>query len=437
VAAADIEWLLNTLAGLPLALTIVNTIARWDQGFDQLIAEMRASYPTLLKGLTDPRSSIELVHWSPFYRERSVTMSINRLYNTWLKKIRQLRPDERITRLRNMAWLVTGIYQSKSVHLSKVALRIPGVAKLRSTVRRLSRFLNNPAVRVREWYEPIARDLLQSMASTVGEVRLIADGSKVGFGHQLLMVSVAFRRRAIPIAWTWVKSPKGHSSAYKQLALLDYIRRLIPADIPVLLVGDSEFGAVDVIRQLETWGWRYVLRQKGNHQVKLLDEKDWQPFGDLIQRSGRSIWLGRGLLTFEHAYPVNLLAHWKRGEKEPWLLATNLASRRATLKAYRRRMWIEEMFGDMKGNGFDLESTHLRHFLRLSRLTLAVAMLYVWLISAGSKGIKDGQRHLVDRAERRDLSIFQIGLRLVERRLTNASPLSIRLCPTYCKLSGS
>jgi len=89
------------------------------------------------------------------------------------------------------------------------------------------------------------------------------------------------------------------------------------------------------------------------------------------------------------------------------------------------------MFGDLKGNGFDLESTHLRHFLRLSRLTLAVVLLYIWLVSVGSRAIKNGQRHWVDRAERRDLCIFQIGLRLIERRLANALTLSICLSPTY------
>jgi len=363
-------------------------------------------------------------------------MSTNHLYHTWFNWIEQLRPDERVTRLRNLTWLLVGIYRSKAVHLSKVALKIPGDANVLSITRRLSRFLDNPAIRVREWYEPIARDVLQAMANTVGEIRLIADGTKVGFGHQLLMVTVAFRRRAIPIAWTWVRKSRGHSSAAKQLALLAYVRRLIPARTPVLLVGDSEFGAVAVMRQLETWKWRYVLRQKANHRVKL-GASDWQRFGDLVEKPGQSNWLGCGLLTSQHAHPTNLLAHWKQGEKEPWLLATNLSSRRETLAAYRRRMWIEEMFGDMKGNGFDLESTHLRHFLRLSRLTLAVALLYVWLISTGSKAIKDGQRHLVDRAERRDLSIFQIGLRLVERCLTNALPVSIRLKPVFgCKLSG-
>jgi hypothetical protein len=51
------------------------------------------------------------------------------------------------------------------------------------------------------------------------------------------------------------------------------------------------------------------------------------------------------------------------------------------------------MFGDMKRHGFDLESTMLRHARRLSRLTLAVAMLYLWCMAMGTHGIRVGQRH--------------------------------------------
>jgi len=63
--------------------------------------------------------------------------------------------------------------------------------------------------------------------------------------------------------------------------------------------------------------------------------------------------------------------------------------------------------------------------MRLSRLTLAVALLYVWLVAFGSQVIKTGLRRLVDRADRRDLSIFRIGYRMVERCLTNELTLSI------------
>ena len=70
----------------------------------------------------------------------------------------------------------------------------------------------------------------------------------------------------------------------------------------------------------------------------------------------------------------------------------------------------------------------LRHFERLSRLTLAVALLYVWLISIGTRTVRDGLRDLVDRTDRRDLSIFQIGLRFIERCVINALSYRILLC---------
>jgi hypothetical protein len=136
-------------------------------------------------------------------------MRINELYHNWLRQISQLLPDERITRIRNLAWLMVGIFESKSVLLNKVAMKIPGYVNLLSITRRLSRFLDNSAVRVREWYEPVARHWLEAAANTVGEIRLIIDATHVGFGHQLLMVALAFRRRAIPIAWTWVKCTRG------------------------------------------------------------------------------------------------------------------------------------------------------------------------------------------------------------------------------------
>jgi hypothetical protein len=145
-------------------------------------------------------------------------MPINRLYDTWKSRIREQRPGQRITQVRNFVWLIVGIFESRSVCLSRIAGKIPGDAKLVSTTRRLSRLLANPTIRVREWYEPIAREWLETQFRCLGEIRLIVDGTKIGFGHQLLIVCLAYRKRAIPIAWTWVKHVRGHSSAWKQLA---------------------------------------------------------------------------------------------------------------------------------------------------------------------------------------------------------------------------
>jgi hypothetical protein len=77
-------------------------------------------------------------------------MLTNHLYHNWLKKIMQQFPEERITRQKNLAWMLAGIFASKSVHLSKIASKIPGTAMLTSMTRRLDRFLENPAFHVRD-----------------------------------------------------------------------------------------------------------------------------------------------------------------------------------------------------------------------------------------------------------------------------------------------
>jgi hypothetical protein len=46
---------------------------------------------------------------------------------------------------------------------------------------------------------------------------------------------------------------------------------------------------------------------------------------------------------------------------------------------------------------------------------LAVALLYVWLISFGGRTIHQGLRDQVDRNDRRDLCIFQVGLRFKQK----------------------
>ena len=340
-----------------------------------------------------------------------------------------LRDENPTTHVTWMTWLIVGLYQAMHVHLSAIIRKWPLSAKNPSLWRRLERFLSNPAVRVREWYAPVARQWVQEATASLGEIRLLVDGTKVGFGHQLLIVCLAFRRRAVPLAWTWVACRRGHSSAPVQQALLAYVRSLLPKGIPVILAGDSEFGSIALIRQLRRWRWHYVLRQKGSHRVRCKGSRRWPSFVQLVSRPGQSIWWPEAFLTQQWRYPTSLLAFWAPGEKTPWLLATNLPDARMARQVYQRRMWIDEMFGDLKKHGVDLESTHLNQMARLSRLTLLVALVYLWLISVGAHTIKQGHRHWVDRKDRRDLSVFQIGWRIIERLLNQTLPIRILLRP--------
>jgi hypothetical protein len=349
-------------------------------------------------------------------------MTTNSLYDTWYSRLKQMYTDWHKPQLGNMTALLVGIYLSQSVHLSHIANHIAGGARLVSLTRRISRYLDGTGLRVRETYEPIIRPVLRHLAQGL-TVRLIIDSSKVGFQHQLLMVAVAYRKRAIPVAWTWVRGNRGHSSAHVQLALLIYVRSLLPAQAQVELTGDCEFGLIPLLETLSNWGWHYALRQRPTYQVRTETDTDWQCFANLVTQPGQCRWVPDALLTAKYQFVTHLLAYWAIGENEPWLMATNLPTCRQALTAYSHRMWIEELFGDLKGHGFDLETTHLNNILKLSRLTLAVVILFVWLLAYGSRVIKNGDRVWVDRADRRDLSLFQIGWRYAQRLLANGLPV--------------
>lgn len=243
------------------------------------------------------------------------------------------------------------------------------------------------------------------------------------------MVALAHRRRSLPLVWTWGRRSKGHSSEKKQSALLKYVHELIPPKVTLIVTGDSEFPPLQAL--LDRWGWSYVLRQKGSPLFHPAGSGEWRRVDSIVNKPGERAWLSDSELTQRHRHSCNFLAYWRRGEKVPWLLATHLPSDRLTIQHYKKRAWIEEMFGDFKGKGADLEASCLRYFLRLSRLTLVVALRYVWIFAFGTAVIKRGDRHLVDRADRMDLSVFRIGYDMLERCLINMLPISIRDGPYF------
>lgn len=154
---------------------------------------------------------------------------------------------------------------------------------------------------------------------------------------------------------------------------------------------------------------RYAMRQKGRSLFQAVGEVTWRRIDSIDLTRGQCLWFRHVLLTQSNLYQTHLVMYWKRGEKDPWYLATNCLAGLPAIRLYNRRMWTEETFGDMKGHGFQLELSRLRTSQRLSRLTLAVCILYVWLVSTGEYVLQYGYNHEIDRTDRQDLSIFRLG----------------------------
>jgi hypothetical protein len=84
---------------------------------------------------------------------------------------------------------------------------------------------------------------------------------------------------------------------------------------------------------------------------------------------------------------------------------------------YERRFWIETLFGNCKSRGFGLARTHLTDPEHIDRLILAIAIATCMTLGLGTHLVLSQQTARVDRADRRDLSLLQIGWRWLRRLL--------------------
>lgn len=352
------------------------------------------------------------------------------VYHKVLGQLCQWLPGERITRLRNMALLLVGVQQSRGIHMSQIVNHWPGVVgKVPSLVNRLRRFLSNPAVEVRRWYEPLAQQLVARFRGQ--RLRLIIDCTKVGFNFRMLSISLAYKKRALPLVWSLHRGHKGHVGYVQQLELLTYVAGLLGNATEVWLLGDAGFESVHLLAWLRTQGWHFVLRQPGKNQVRWPGQ-DWVKLAALPLQPGETRIIGWVELTEKHvAGPFWLLLHWAKGEDEPWFLITDAPTQGQLVRLYAIRMWTEELYGDLKGHGFDLEATHLDDPDRIARLVLALCINFVWFITLGSWVVKRGFRHLVDVKSRRDKSYFRIGWDWIHRCLRLNLPVPLLFAPFF------
>ena len=160
----------------------------------------------------------------------------------------------------------------------------------------------------------------------------------------------------------------------------------------------------------------------------------WRRLAELPLQPGQTRTLGWCRLTKQHDYGwLYVVAHWAVGHEEPWFLVTTQPATRATLRRYLVRMWTEELYGDLKGHGFDLQATHLRDPDRLSRLVLAVCWVFVWYMTLGSWVIKNGKRAQIDVKSRRDKSYFRLGWDWINECLRHGAPLRLWFHPYFAK----
>ncbi|MGH2416508.1 MAG: transposase, partial [Microcystaceae cyanobacterium] len=126
---------------------------------------------------------------------------------------------------------------------------------------------------------------------------------------------------------------------------------------------------------------------------------------------------------------VMALAVWRKPYKEPLYLITNLDLAQEAVWFYQKRFRIETFFSDQKSRGFRINQSHLSDPKRLERLLLAACLAYLWLVYLGTVALAEGWNTVFHRTERLDLSLFNLGLNLLEHFLNQLMLIPVAFIP--------
>jgi hypothetical protein len=316
--------------------------------------------------------------------------------------------------LNTLTLLICGIVGAQHVQFDKLASHAPiRHRKNESLITRFRRFVKHKDSSIDALWLPFARALLAGLAQT--PLTILLDGTTAGRGCMVLMASVVYRSRAIPLLWSVVKGKKGHLAEDVHCALVRRLQELLPPDATVTLLGDGEFDGTELQATVRARKWEYVCRTATNILIFTADRVF--TVGDLPLAGGQAVCLADVRMTAKQYGPILLIGVWDAKQKEPIYLITSLADADDAVERYRLRFRIECMFANHKSRGFRIDKSHLAAPERLARLVIATSLAYVWLHAAAGFAQAHGWVEQFHRTDRCDLGLFQIGLRAIHYAL--------------------
>ena len=320
-----------------------------------------------------------------------------------------------------------GLALARRCTLSAVAEAVAGLGKPDPVERRLQRVLSTPRVAWQPRMEALAAWVLTRVAPAAVIV-LLVDETSLGAHLKVMVVSLASRGRALPLAWwcyrhaVWPLPQVALSTAR-----LQRVAPHIPAGAHVLVQADRGLGtSPELLQAIDTLGWSYLVRVQ--RTVRLwLDDGRTVPFAHLVSRPGQR-WSGWAY-AFKKAgwLRCGAVGQWRRPHQEAWLLLTNWPQ--AQGQWYGLRMWEETAFRDQKSNGWQWQRSHVWDPEHANRLWLVMALAYAWALSLGTRVIRTARlRQELTRGNAWRRSAFPLGLRLLKRRLALGRQLMYDLC---------
>lgn len=312
-------------------------------------------------------------------------------------------------RLKLLFLMIQALSCIYNINLKKMAASLNTQVEPLSNYRRIQRFIH--LIR----FDPscLAPFLLR-IAGLEGPYTLIMDRTNWQFGKakiNFLMLSVKGDGWCAPLLWTLLPK-KGNSTEQERIDIMNRFIKIFGLDKIYNLVADREFIGASWFNYLNERRIPYDIRlrenlkvrYKGNliHVYKLFKRVPY----DQRRAIKTPIIIGNTEIYLEGGRIINSKNH-----KSEYLILASYCEPSESANRYSERWYIENMFKDMKSNGFQLESTHITKLERLDTLMGILAITYIWMMRIG-KWLKKNKPKLfkIKKHGRPAKSIFRGGL---------------------------
>lgn len=290
-----------------------------------------------------------------------------------------------------------------------------------------------PASRRRRWERWLAHRhfdaqlVQQKLNQTIwknwhgSQALLLLDETPKANDLRCLRVSLAYRRRALPLASICYRPnrlPKPMPKLVQQV--LASALAQVPNAVSIVVIADRGLAWPSIVDWCRKHQCHYLLRLQSSTRMRTADGSI-QAVKTLAPRPGCRPWCGTTEVFRKAGWrTASVIAQWPRGCQEPWLLVTDQSACAGRWQQYARRMWIEESFRDEKSQGFQWHRSRINDPRRAERLLIIMTIALLLLISLGAWLIKRGYRRRYDPRRSRRLSLFQLGLNGLHELLTIA-----------------
>ncbi|NES72954.1 MAG: IS4 family transposase, partial [Okeania sp. SIO2D1] len=141
------------------------------------------------------------------------------------------------------------LQKNRWIRLESLAENFPSPILQRSRIKKLQRFLSLPTWDVKVLWFPIFKAWLENEFKPGDFLYLVIDRTQWA-NVNLLMISLVYNRRAIPIYFTLL-GKLGNTNSQEQKWFLAIVLELLK-DYPKVVLGDREFCSVDLAKWLSS-----------------------------------------------------------------------------------------------------------------------------------------------------------------------------------------